>query len=103
MASSDGTSRTLLTHEDYGTPQTSLRLSLTGRDFTTLLMKFFIEQWYTFTPTAEHVIIRDDKEKLCCNSLDFESMPNSARQFPTQRRPVELEGGNIITVDREHR
>ena len=70
MVSGDGTSHTF-PYEGYGTPQASPRLSLTDRDFPAFLVKVFSERGYSFFVTAEHVTIRDDKEKLRCKALDF--------------------------------
>eukprot|EP01083_Nonionella_stella_P180024 640860_1 len=72
-------------------------MSLAGRDLTDYLMKTLTESGYSFTTSAERIIVRDIKEKLCYVADYFEV--ELAKDDTTET--YELPDGELIRIGNE--
>eukprot|EP01083_Nonionella_stella_P136865 416629_1 len=70
-------------------------MSLAGRDLTDYLMKTLTESGYSFTTSAERIIVRDIKEKLCYVAMDYdEELKRCKRDVETKHK---LPDGQVTT------
>ena len=77
------------------------RLDMAGRDLTSGMVKQLTEQGYNFSSAAEREIVRDIKEKLCYEALDYEAEMRCAAESNDIERPYVLPNGNAITIGKE--
>ena len=94
----DGVAHTMPIFRGYALPRAVLRLDLAGRDLSDYLMKILTERRYSFTTTAQRVIGRDVKEKLCYMSFDYDTELKSTAESSDKNQTYELPDRNLISV-----
>jgi actin-related protein len=97
LESGDGGSHSVIIHDGYALPHTTVRLHVGGGELTDYLMKLLLERGYCFTTTAEREIVRDIKENLGYVALSFEQ---EMKTVDTQRE-YELPDGIVVSIGNE--
>jgi len=86
-------------YDGYALPHTSLRLDLTGRDFTEYLQKILTEHGYLSRPPQRGRLVVMSKRNFDTLLLTTTQSSNRLRNVPCQIHI--LSDGNLITVGAE--
>ncbi|KAJ7204638.1 actin-domain-containing protein [Mycena haematopus] len=100
LDSGDGVTHAVPIYEGFALRHETLRLNLAGQDITELLSKNLTARYPSAT-TADHVTVRDVKEKLCYVAPDFEQELLTAAQSSVRKRNYELPDGQVVTIGKE--
>jgi actin len=80
-------------YEGYSLPHASFRLDLAGKELTDYLFRRL-----SFKTSAERLLAKDIKEKLCYVALDFDEEEKRYQQSSSLDKSYELPDGNVINV-----
>ncbi|KAI6661814.1 actin [Oopsacas minuta] len=72
-----------------------------GKDLTEILMKMMCERGYSFTTTAERMIVNEMKEQLCYVALDYKQEMIRSQSDSSLEKNYELPDGGMLNVGSE--
>ena len=83
----------------------AMRFDLAGQDITELLIRILQERGYSFTTTAERMMVRDMKEKLAYVALNYDDELKNASTNPSLEKHYEpcCDGSFYRVVDERFR
>ena len=96
----DGVTHTIPIYEGYSIPNAINRVDIAGRDITDYLRRLLEEKGYKFITSSEKEIVRDIKEKICYNAINYN---DELKLFASRNmtRKYKLPDGYIITINEE--
>ena len=104
LDSCDDVLHTVPVYEGYTMPHNIFRFPVDGRYLNDYLAKLLRERGYPFVSTAERLVVREIREKLCYVALDFEEetmIAASSSLSSSIEKEYELPDGQMLRIGYE--
>nr|XP_022336668.1 actin-3-like isoform X1 [Crassostrea virginica] len=97
----DGVAQVFVIYEGRTVLSAARRLDLAGRDLTLYLQRLLYDKGYSFSTSAEMLIVKDMKERLCFVSPDYVRDAEKSQTSSEYDRTYTLTDGSQITLGSE--
>ena len=96
--SGDGVTHVVVVYDGYCIEPATARMDIAGRTITSYLQDNLNEDGYSFTTTAEGVIVREIKEKISRVALNYEEEMKQYIEDDSKKVEYELPDGQKINI-----